>query len=225
MCNGTETSQTCSIDCGVVPIENGYLQVYVTDANTGWFIEGAQVNFTESKLDVCSLNLSAKPIIVNTNSNGIAEIKLEAWKNYVAVVVGDYYPIDYKCAVVSSKEKAVINYSLVKLPAKPLCQQIKGTIELAVGKSIDVNGIDGSILQLKLDDYLVDSMAEQYDWVNMYQAKWVLTYPNGIPKVWVGAPHVNLKDIFKNSFYNDVDFITTCWEEGNEIPFAVISTN
>ncbi len=225
ICNENENSQTCSVDCGGTLVEEGYLQVYVTDANTGWFIEGAQVNFTESKLDACSLNLSAKPIVVTTNSNGVAEIKLEANKNYVAIVVGDYYPFDYKCSVVSSKEKVMINYSLVKLPAKPECQKLAGTRELAVSESIDVNGINGDTLQLKLDDYLVDATIKKYDWVNMYQAKWVLTYPSGIPKVWGGVPHVKLNEMFKNSFYNNVDFITTCWKEGNELPFAVISTN
>ena len=228
ICNGNEISQTCEIDCGVTPIESGSIQVSIIDANTGAPIEGIELRIVESNKDSCAINISNPFLLGSTDSNGFFLTKLEAYKKYTVVPVtyDKYYTnFDYKCATISPNETSVIKYALVKLPAKPLCQQLDGTIEMAVGKSIDVNGLDGSILQLKLDDYFIDSMAEEYDWVNMYQAEWVLTYPNGIPKVWSGTPHVKLNEIFKDSFYNTVDFVTTCWKEGNELPFAIVSVN
>lgn len=226
LCNGDETSLTCSVDCGIVKPETGYLQVTILDANTGLAIEGIEVDIQEVVEEECGLDLTSSHLAFNTDSKGIVFAKLDAEKSYVAAIgAGDYYPVEYKCAKVSSEKTALIDYELILLPAKPLCNQIKGTKELAIGESIDVNGTDGHIVQLKLDDYVINATTDEYDWVSMYQAKWVITYEDGIKKFGTWNPPVSLKLMFNNSFYNEVDFITTCWKEGNDLPFAVITSN
>jgi len=223
LCNGTETSQTCSVDCGIAH-ELGNLQVNVFDANTGLPISGMEIGLQESLGEDCGLNLNSSNSVLFTDSTGSALAQLDAGKKYVAAVfTDDYYPVEYKCAEIYVEQTALIEYNLVKLPSKPLCEESDWTI--AIGDSIDVNGINGALYKVSLNDYLLGAVVDDYNWAQMYEAQWSLSDYNNTLDYVQSLPPLNLGTAFENYPFFAVYFIKTCWQEGNDIPFAVIDFN
>jgi hypothetical protein len=221
ICAAGEDSYSCPQDCGATNI--GYLDVTVTNINSGDVISNAYVTVTVDEVEGCGYNVDAESTTSITDEYGVAYFKLLPRDYAIGVWAEGYKQVDpnFTCVTISAGNGYGVSIAMEKDYSKPACQGLLGTYEMSVGETLEVEGAgdyNGKNLIIELSDII------QYGSQEGYGAKWALKDDGTLLKYAQMIPPALLADEFGSEYFNTrVNFESVCWDNGE--PKAVISTS
>jgi len=218
ICEAGENSSNCPADCGT---ELGYLDVSVSDANTGLALGGATVFVYPDEVPGCGISVDAKPTTSETDGEGMAYFKLAPGDYAIDAWASGYKLTDpnFICITVNAGENYGASIILEKDLSKVPCQGLPGTTEMSPGETIEVDGVgdyNGEKLTIELTDIVAWGAFQGYG------AKWTLMDDGIALKIAQMLPPALLADHFGSQYFNTrVEFESVCWK--NDEPYAVVS--